>query len=119
MKKFTYISDILKDKQFKMLLDDAIDEVVHHRNCALIRVESQNLTLGRNTFDSLTLRGLLSVEKLSAEFKLIQAGRSKISARERVFISSIVDEQIMKTIEYYKVNRIVRFWNRIINKFKK
>lgn len=113
MKQFTYISDILKDKQFKLFLDDAIDEVTHQRNCNLIRVESYGLALSRNTFNHLELKGLLTVEGLSAEFELIEAGKSKLSAHERNFIHLIVDEQIMKTIEFYKVNRIVRFWKRI------
>lgn len=116
MKQFTYISDILKDKQFKIFLDDAIDEVTHQHNCSLILVQSHGLVLSRNTFDHLELKGLLTVDELTGEFALIEAGISKQPAKVRAFISSIVDEQIMKTLEYYKVNRIVRFCKRLFNR---
>jgi|SRR5665647_872715 len=119
MKQFTYINDILNDKQFKILLDDAINEETHRRNCSLVVVRAQGLELRRNTFYHIELKGLLTVEGLTSEFKLIEAGQSKCSAHERHFIHVMVDDTIMNTLEYYKVNRITRFWKRIINKFKK
>jgi len=116
MKKFTYISEILKDKQFKIFLEDAINEETHRRNCSLVVVRSQGLELRRNTFYHIEFKGLFTVEGLTSEFELIEAGKSKCSAHERHFIHLIVDEQIMKTIEYYKVNQIVRFWKRIFKR---
>ena len=118
MNKFTYISDILKDKQFKIFLDDAIDEETHRRNCGVIVATKRGRDLKRNTFYQIESRGLFTVEGLSNEFELIEAGKSKLSGHERFFIHIMVDEQIRKTIEYYNVAPIMRFWKQIINKFK-
>ena len=119
MKKFTYISDILKDKQFKIFLDDAIDEETHRRNCGVVVATKRGRDLKRNTFYQIESRGLFTVEGLSNEFELIEAGKSKLSGHERFFIHIMVDEQIRRTIEYYKVAPIMRFWKQITNKFAK
>ena len=118
MKQLTYIADILKDKQFKVFLDDAICEELHRRNTSLVMVQTYNLELRRNRLFQLESKGLFTVEGLTREFELIGAKQSKLSAHERQFIHGIVDECIMKTIEYYKAKERESLINKVKRKLK-
>jgi hypothetical protein len=116
--KFTYISEILQDKRFKLILNDAIEEETHRRNNRLVVFESKNLELRRNTFIRLDEQGLMTVEWLTAEFESIGNKSSKLSANERQFVWSIVDGAIIKTIEYYNNRPFEKIKRRFYRIFK-
>lgn len=117
--KFTYISEILQDKRFKSILNDSIEEETHRRNNRLVVYESHGLKLRRNVFIHLDEHGLMNIGFLVGEFNLIEEGKSNLSANERHFIHLIVDEAIMKTIEYYKNSPLQRVKKMFNNMFCK
>lgn len=114
--KFTYISEILQDKRFKLILNDAIEEETHRRNNRLVVYKATGLDLRRNTFISLDERGLMTVEWLTAQFELIQSKTSDLTAHERALVWSLVDDAIVRTVEYYKRNGVIHKAQRLFHR---
>jgi hypothetical protein len=105
MKKPTFatISDVLKDKQFRILLDDSINEMTHQRNQQLRGFENaKDAKVKANTFTRLDINGSFTVDFLINEFKLIEEKQSELSSVDRKFVWNMVFDHIRKTIDYYK-----------------
>lgn len=105
MKKPTFatIYDVLKDKQFRVLLDDSINEMTHQRNQQLRGFENaKDARVRSNTFTRLDINGSFTVDFLVNEFQLIEEKKSELSSVDRKFIWSMVFDHIKKTIEFYK-----------------
>lgn len=105
MKKpsFATIYDVLKDKQFRILLDESINEMTHERNQQLRQFENlKTQRVKSNTFTRLDINGSFTVDFFIDEFRLIEESKSKLSAIDRKFVWNMVFDHIRKTIDYYK-----------------
>jgi hypothetical protein len=105
MKKpiFATIYDILKDKQFRILLDESINEMTHRRNQQLRGFENaKDAKVKSNTFTRLDINGSFTVDFLVDEFRLIEECKSKLSSVDRKFIWNMVFDHIRKTVDFYK-----------------
>lgn len=105
MKKpiFTTIYDILKDKQFRILLDESICEMTHERNQQLRGFnDAKDAKVKSNTFTRLDIAGSFTVDFLIDEFMKIEEKRSELSAVDRKFIWSMILDHIKKTVDFYK-----------------
>ena len=105
MKKpiFATIYDILKDKQFRILLDESINEMTHERNQQLRQFTDLKIQrVKSNTFTRLDIAGSFTVDFLIDEFMLIEESKSELSAVNRKFIWSMILDHIEKTVDFYK-----------------
>lgn len=110
------LSDLINSNRFKSILNDAIEEETHRRNNRLVVYQANNLDLRRNTFVSLDERGLMTVEWLTSQFRLIEAKTSELTAHERQLVWLMVDSAIIKTIDYYDsrpTQKVKRYFSRI------
>ncbi|MBK5262656.1 MAG: hypothetical protein JJE17_08820 [Peptostreptococcaceae bacterium] len=89
MKKpiFSTIYDVIKDKQFRIILDESINEMTHERNQQLLKFDdAKDAKVKENTFTRLDIVGSFTVDFLIAEFMLIEEKKSLLSAIDRKFI---------------------------------
>jgi len=105
MKKpnLTTVYDVLKDNQFRTLLDESINEMVHQRNEILkgfsdLKTERVN----SSAFVRLDASGSFTVDFLVNEFLLIEEKKSILPANDRNFICNMVLDHIRKTVDFYK-----------------
>lgn len=105
MKKpiFATIYDVLKDKQFRILLDESINEMTHERNQILRQFTDLDIQgIKQNTFTRLDLLGVFTVDFLIDEFRLIEESKSELSAIDRKFIMNMILDHIKRTVDFYK-----------------
>ena len=101
MKKPQTFDELIADNNFKRFLDDEINDQTHRRNEEL-KTTQEYSQMHRNAFTELGEQYNMNVEYLTAEFKLMTAKKSQLSARARKVISFMVRNAVLKTIEFYE-----------------
>lgn len=101
--KFETLDQILNDPKCRQYIREKIDSIRKQREKLLETARPGiELKLKRGPFDSLDESGLLFLDCLIAEFKLIKEKASNLAARERELITLIVSQAIIGTIRHYE-----------------
>lgn len=101
MKTPQTFEELISDKKFKHFLDEEINDQTHRRNEELRTTESDS-QMHRNAFTEIDEQGNMNVDYLTAEFTLMTAKKSTLSARARNVVSFMVRNAVLKTIEFYE-----------------
>ncbi len=100
--KLDTVGDVMITPKFKELLDEFFKKIRRTREEMLNASESIDARLKSDAFGRLDKEGKLNFEFIFNEFDLILQKKSELPAQERMFIQSLVDDCIRKTIAHYQ-----------------